>query len=144
MPSRLPSDVCPGRNGIASVPRKALTNVQAYELRGRPTARASVSITAVSAGNSPPFPKSFPFSMDIPRVLSPLSWFKCNGNCPFPTESDIKCAHVVSDDSSTPAPLTLGNRYLYLLAKITSRLMTMFVMELSHRYVMRSLIAEVA
>ncbi|KAH0826605.1 hypothetical protein J3R83DRAFT_4968 [Lanmaoa asiatica] len=89
-------DVIPGRKGIPQIPRSAFTTAP-HELRGRPVNRASVSITAVSAGGSPPLSKWIPFSVEsIQRVLSPPSWFKCNGNCPLPTEGDTKCAHVIS------------------------------------------------
>ncbi|KAF8549035.1 hypothetical protein OG21DRAFT_643070 [Imleria badia] len=84
------------RNVLAPIPRSAITI--AHELRGRPVARASVSITAVSAGNSPPLSKWTPFSTDVQRVLSPLSWLnlKCNGRCSLPSEADPRLAHVIS------------------------------------------------
>lgn len=127
-------DVHSGRNGITPIPRSAFT-IAHHELRGRPVARASVSITAVSAGSSPPLSKWIPFSVEgIQRVLSPPSWPRCNGRCSLPTEGDTKCAHVVSDDSRTLIRLTMGYRYLYLLAKTTSQLLMMIAMELSRRY----------
>ena len=53
-------------------------------------------------------------------------------------QGNMRCAHSVIDDSSTPSQLTLGYRYLCLLARIASRLMTIHAMELSHRSFMRS------
>lgn len=128
-------DVHPGRKGIPLIPRSAFT-VASHELRGRPISRAPVSITAVSAGSSPPLSKWIPFSVEgIQRVLSPRPWFKCNGRCSLPTEGDTNCAHVVSNESCMLIRLTVGYRYLCLLAKITSQLLTILAMERSQRYV---------
>jgi hypothetical protein len=127
-------DVHSGRNGVTPIPRNAFT-IAHHELRGRPVTRASVSITAVSAESSPPFSKWIPFCVEgIQRVLSPPSWPKCNGKCSLPTEDDTKCAHVVSDDSRSLIRLTMGYRYLCLLAKTMNQLLMMIAMELSLRY----------
>lgn len=123
-------DVHPGRKGIPLIPRSAST-IASHELRGRPVS----SITAVSAGGSPPFSKWIPFSVEaIQRVLSPRPWFKCNGKCPLPTEGDTNCAHVVSNKSCTLIRLTVCYRYLWPPAKITRELLTIIVMERSQRY----------
>ena len=129
-------DVHPGRNSATPIPRSAFT-IPPDERRGRPVARASVSITAVSAGSSPPLSKWIPISVGgfQQRVLSPPSWtnLKCNGRCSLPTEGDMKCAHVVSDDSCTLIRLTVGYRYLCRLAKTARQLLTITPME-SQRY----------
>ena len=134
--SRSHSDLYPGRNGTPPLPRSALT-IASHELRGRPVSRASVSITALSAGNSPPgpFSKWIPFMEDIQRVLSPPPFPTCNGKCPLPTEGDTKYAHVVSDVTCTLIRLTVGYRYPCLLVKIMKQQLTILTMERSQRYV---------
>lgn len=121
--------VHPVRNAHTPIRRNAFN--MPHELRGRPVARTSLSITAVSAENSPPLSKYIPFFLpvDIRRVLSPTSWFKCNGKCSLPTESDVERAHVVSDESRTMVYLTAGCRSLCQPVRITSQPLTMLTKE---------------
>ncbi|KAG9313447.1 putative metacaspase [Chiua virens] len=81
--------------GVSQVRRNAAATIPPEVLRGRPVSRASVSITALSSGSSPTS-RFIPLSMDLNRVLSPLSLFECNGICSLPTENDTQSAHVIS------------------------------------------------
>ncbi|KAF9225847.1 peptidase C14 [Gyrodon lividus] len=86
------------RKGPLLLGRNALTNVTPKQPRGRPVTRASLTLTAVSTENSSTLSKWIPSSEAflIKRVLSPLSWFKCDGKCEQPPEAERDRAHVIS------------------------------------------------
>ncbi|KIJ61561.1 hypothetical protein HYDPIDRAFT_31169 [Hydnomerulius pinastri MD-312] len=100
------------RKGLSNVPQAilkmhfprskqhALSDSITSKPRGRPVARGSVTITALSTEASPSRSKWIPFteafSGSLQRYLSPQSWFKCDGKCEMPKEGGKDRAHVIS------------------------------------------------
>ncbi|KAF9234252.1 hypothetical protein BU15DRAFT_79209 [Melanogaster broomeanus] len=80
--------------------RLALTTVTPKKHRGRPTTRASLTLTAVSPDSSPERSPCFSNASPLRRVLSPPSWFECDGTCKQPMEEDRDRAHVVNSLSA--------------------------------------------
>ncbi|KIK96629.1 hypothetical protein PAXRUDRAFT_138014 [Paxillus rubicundulus Ve08.2h10] len=84
------------RGSFLPLRTNARTDVMPKQLRGRPIARASLTLTAVSTESSPTRSKWIPFPLSIERVLSPISQFKCDGRCERPVSGGKDRAHVIS------------------------------------------------
>jgi len=87
------------RKSVPWAPKRSFTTPSHEFLSRRTATQTSISITAISAGGSPRSSSKWlilPPSLEIQRVLSPTSFFKCDGECALPAEADKKRAYVIS------------------------------------------------